>query len=198
MAHELIEAIIASDEKHARWLNTLSYLENCGARKIAACEHPIHVRKEMLQHAYEEFRHAYFLKQQISKLNTPYLETYQSEHLLGGTTSLRYLDKLELQICCLLKHKHRYTNSQIKIEAYAWITYAIEKQAAVLYPIYQAVLKKSGSPVSVRSILLDEERHLTEMEDTLSAFHHHEEIAAEIEEINTALYAQWQARLQAV
>ena len=52
---------------HAKWLNTLSFLENCGARKIAACEHPTLVKEEMLKHAAEEFRHAHHLKRQIDK-----------------------------------------------------------------------------------------------------------------------------------
>ena len=48
---QLIITIIAAPELHAKWLNTLSYLENCGARKIAACEHPTLVKEEMLKHA---------------------------------------------------------------------------------------------------------------------------------------------------
>jgi hypothetical protein len=33
----ILNVIVACNELHAKWLNTLSYLENCGARKIAAC-----------------------------------------------------------------------------------------------------------------------------------------------------------------
>ena len=40
----ILNRIVASNELHAKWLNTLSYLENCGARKIAACEHPTLVK----------------------------------------------------------------------------------------------------------------------------------------------------------
>ena len=36
----ILPHLIAAPSLHAKWLNTLSYLENCGARKIAACEHP--------------------------------------------------------------------------------------------------------------------------------------------------------------
>ena len=54
---QLLDAIIPSPDLHAAWLNTLSYLENSGARLIAACEHPTGVKEEMLKHAAEEFRH---------------------------------------------------------------------------------------------------------------------------------------------
>lgn len=66
---QLLNTIIASDELHAKWLNTLSFLENCGARKIAACEHPTLVKEEMLKHAAEEFRHALHLKRQIGRIS---------------------------------------------------------------------------------------------------------------------------------
>ncbi|MGZ3633296.1 MAG: hypothetical protein ACXU9U_03630 [Parachlamydiaceae bacterium] len=73
---ELISTILANDYLHAKWINTLSYLENCGARMIAACEHPTLVKEEMLKHAAEEFRHAHHLKRQLAKLSVDPFETY--------------------------------------------------------------------------------------------------------------------------
>src|SRR5271170_3629580 len=84
----LLTAIVASDELHAKWLNTLSFLENCGARKISACEHPTLVKEEMLKHAAEEFRHAHHLKKQIAKIPGGItIEDYTLSSLLGGTTT---------------------------------------------------------------------------------------------------------------
>ena len=37
---QLIASIVADKQQHARWLNTLSLMENTGARKISASEHP--------------------------------------------------------------------------------------------------------------------------------------------------------------
>lgn len=51
---EMLQTIVADPFLHAQWLNTLSYLENCGARLMAGCEHPTLVRK-MFKHAAEEF-----------------------------------------------------------------------------------------------------------------------------------------------
>ena len=67
---------IANEVMHAKWINTLSYLENCGARKIAACENPTLVKEEVLKHAAEEFRHAHYLKRQIARITAEPYPTY--------------------------------------------------------------------------------------------------------------------------
>ena len=82
----LIQNIVSDPFLHALWINTLSYLENCGARKIASCEHPTAVKEEMLKHAAEEFRHAFFLKTQLRRVGF-YFNDYSLPHLLGGLAS---------------------------------------------------------------------------------------------------------------
>jgi len=64
---DLIRKITQDDHTHARWLNTLSMMENTGAKKIKNCEHPVFVNEIILKHAAEEARHAYYLKSQIQK-----------------------------------------------------------------------------------------------------------------------------------
>ena len=39
----IFDTIIEHPEIHAKWLNTLSLMENTGAKKIKKCEHPIFV-----------------------------------------------------------------------------------------------------------------------------------------------------------
>jgi hypothetical protein len=55
----MIDKILADDRLHAKWLNTLSMLENVGARKISAYEDPRLVTEDVLKHALEESRHAW-------------------------------------------------------------------------------------------------------------------------------------------
>src|SRR6188508_2692811 len=95
----LLTHIITFPQLHAKWLNTLSYLENCGARKIAKCEHPTKVREEILKHAAEEFRHAHYLKQQIAKVAEKPVEDYSLPTLLGGYRTLHYLTALDSIVC---------------------------------------------------------------------------------------------------
>jgi hypothetical protein len=159
---QLITTIIASNDLHAKWLNTLSYLENCGARKIAACEHPTLVKEEMLKHAAEEFRHAHHLKRQIEKLDSCAMETYSPHLLLGGVSSLHYLRGLDMQTCRYLKKRGLEKNA-ITEAAYLLVTYAIEKRADELYRVYDQALRAVKSKIAVKSILLEEKEHLAEM-----------------------------------
>lgn len=159
----LLEHVIANPCLHAKWLNTLSYLENSGARKIAACEHPTLVKEEMLKHAADEFRHAHYLKKQIQRtgaiLSFP---DYSLSHILGGLHTLHYLHALDAKTCRYLK-THFPQKGQHKAAAYILVTYAIELRAQELYPGYDALLRKKGSKVTVKSIALEEEEHLREM-----------------------------------
>lgn len=192
---QLLTAIVASHEMHAKWLNTLSFLENCGARKIAACEHPTLVKEEMLKHAAEEFRHAHHLKRQIQKVSSHRIDTYSLPYMLGGTATLRYLTALDLKASRYLKMAGLSKNS-IKEAAYLLVTYAIELRAEELYPIYDDVLRKADSRVAVKSILLEEKEHLKEMTEGLkllpSGFEHAEQICA----IESSLCKAWLTKLE--
>jgi hypothetical protein len=180
----LVRQLISHPCTHAKWLNTLSYLENCGAKKIARAEHPLDVSREMLKHASEEFRHAFYLKQQISTRLGQFLPTYHQGSILGGWQTTHYLDRLEVQICRLIKNKRMI---------YPLVTYAIEVRAAKAYPLYQELLIESRSSVSVRSILLEEKGHLEEMEGLLGAFSLEKEMACQIEE---KLFKEWLYQLE--
>lgn len=166
---QIITNIVTSNELHAKWLNTLSFLENCGARKIAACEHPTLVKEEMLKHAAEEFRHAHHLKRQIQRVSTELMDTYSLSCLLGKTATLHYLTSLDIQTSRYLKNVG-LSKESIKDIAYLLVTYAIELRAEELYPIYDEILRVTRSPVRIKSILLEEKEHLAEMEEGLRKF----------------------------
>lgn len=165
---ELLEKIIDSPALHGRWLNTLSFLENCGARKIAACEHPTLVKEEMLKHAAEEFRHAHYLKRQIARVWSHPIDTYALSSMLGGVATLHYLHSLDVKTCRYLK-RAGLKPTAIKEFAYLLVTYAIELRAEEFYPLYDEALRKKGSKVTVKSILLEEKEHLREMREGLDA-----------------------------
>ena len=91
----LFQQIISKPELHARLLNTLSLMENTGARKISATEHSTNVTLIILKHAAEEHRHAYYLKKQISKISDTLCPTYSYEYLLAPASSRLYLNNLD-------------------------------------------------------------------------------------------------------
>lgn len=189
---QILKIIINKPILHIKWLNTLSYLENCGARKIAKTEHPTLVSEEMLKHAAEEFRHAYFLKMQISKLTECIPENYTLSSIFGGFISLRYLDRLELHISRYLKAKINLFDAPL---VYLLTTYAIEKRAFEMYPLYDNLLKQTDSPIRIKSILLEEKEHLQEMESALAPWDKQKQLRKMACFFELQIYNQWVKRL---
>lgn len=187
---QLLTHIIASNELHAKWLNTLSFLENCGARKIAACEHPTLVKEEMLKHAAEEFRHAHHLKRQIERVSQELMENYSQIYLLGDISTLHYLLKLDLKTSRFLKEQG-LSKTAIKEIAYLLVTYAIELRAEEFYSIYDDVLRKTRSRVTIKSILLEEKEHLNEMKESLESIPNGMEYAKIICKIENDIFNSW-------
>lgn len=182
---ELLTTIVQNPLLHARWLNTLSYLENVGARKIARCQHPTQVREEMLKHAAEEFRHALHFKRQIGKVSKP-LESYSLPSLLGGKATLHYLHSLDISICRLLKGERNVAEI-----AYLLVTYAIECRASRLYSLYDQVLRKLGSPVQFKSILLEEVEHLQEIRQAYNALPCQSEYLSQACRLENRIFEKW-------
>lgn len=168
--HHLLKKIVQEGNTHARWLNTLSFMENAGARKISKCEHPTLVSQIQLKHAAEEHRHAYYLKKQIGKINPALCKTYESTELLAPIATSQYLHSLDIKACRYLQKAFNLDKTDIKYAAYLFVTYAIEVRADELYPVYQQALTEASSKIMVKSIILEEEGHLEEMIHQLNEF----------------------------
>ena len=190
--------IIADNYLHARWLNTLSLMENTGARKISASENPLTVTYIILKHAAEEHRHAFYLKKQIEKTGAE-LPTYAPQYLLAPAQSRYYLNQLDIDVCRYLKMELKLSGGDLKFAAYLLVTYAIEVRADELYPIYQEALDESDSKINVKSIILEEEGHLEEMLNQLKNFSPDWEIhAKKAVEFESSLFATWVNALQSI
>jgi hypothetical protein len=176
---QIIDKIITVPALHSRWINTLSMMENAGAKKIKNCEDPVFVSEIILKHSAEEARHAYYLKKQIAKIPDNVCPTYESQYILAPKTSYHYLHALDIRICRYLRETHGYTGHELKYAAYLLVTYAIEVRADELYPIYQEALTANSSSVTVKSIIAEEKNHLVEMTDQLKEFSPDWEIMAE-------------------
>ncbi len=193
----LFDQIIAQPQLHARLLNTLSLMENTGARKISASEHSTNVTLIVLKHAAEEHRHAYYLKKQIGKINESYCPTYAYEYLLAPASSRLYLNKLDTEVSRYLKTTLNLSGTDLKFAAYLLVTYAIEVRADELYPVYQEALDEAKSKVNVKSIILEEEGHLEEMLKQLKDFSPQWEMHAEnAVKIESDLFNDWAISLQ--
>jgi hypothetical protein len=189
---KIVDKVIASDELHTRWLNSLSMMENTGARKISKFEHPVTTNIIVLKHAAEEARHAYFLKKLIAKIDKEACPDYSYPYLLAPIESHHYLNMLDVEACRYLKNKLGLTGRELKHGAYLLVTYSIEVRADMLYGIYQAGLSKHSSKVNVKSIIAEEEGHLAEMQRMLVDFHPKwEKLAKDVCVIENKLFNKW-------
>jgi hypothetical protein len=188
----LLPKIIADNQLHARWLNTLSLMENTGACKISASEDPLSVTYIILKHAAEEHRHAFYLKKQIEKTGKDSCPTYAAEYLIAPGYSRYYLNQLDIDVCRYLKNVLKLSGKELRFAAYLLVTYAIEVRADELYPVYQQALENAGNKVNVKSIILEEEGHLEEMLNQLKKFSPDWEVHAnKAVEFESALFSDW-------
>jgi len=189
---KVVDKIVQSDEAHAKWLNSLSMMENTGARKISKYEHPVHTNIIVLKHAAEEARHAYYLKKQISKLAKDACPDYSYPYLLAPIESYHYLQQLDVEACRYIKDNLKLEGRDLKHGAYLLVTYAIEVRADMLYGIYQDALTRYGSRVNVKSIIAEEEGHLEEMQRMLKVFHPHwKKLAEDMCAVENNLFERW-------
>jgi len=193
----VLEKIVNDNLLHSKWLNTLSYMENAGAKKISASEHKEDVTLLILKHAAEEHRHAYYLKKQLAKLDETVCKTYSNAELLAPNHTKYYLNTLDVQVCRYLKDQFKLSGYDLKFAAYLFVTYAIEVRADELYPIYQEILSTKESRVTVKSIILEEEGHLEEMLNQLREFSPDwEKHAQEIIKIEQQMFNDWMIGLE--
>lgn len=192
LLRDIVEKIVTDDSAHAKWLNSLSMMENTGARKISRYEHPVATNIIVLKHAAEEARHAYYLKKQISKLSASDCPDYSYPYLLAPVESHHYLHELDVAACRYLKNEMGLTGRDLKHGAYLLVTYAIEVRADMLYGIYQDALSRHKSKVNVKSIIKEEEGHLAEMQRMLEVFHPNwKKLAADMCAIEDKLFVRW-------
>ncbi|NDC40500.1 MAG: hypothetical protein EBZ77_02965 [Chitinophagia bacterium] len=193
---EALDKIVTNDHLHGKWLNSLSMMENTGARKISRYEHPVQVDIVVLKHAAEEARHAYYLKKQIAKLPEVHCPDYSHPYLLAPLESQQYLHMLDVEASRYLKERLGLQGRDLKHGAYLLVTYAIEVRADMLYGVYQEVLTQYESRVNVKSIIAEEEGHLAEMTSMLCNFHPNwEQLAADMVQVEDRLFQQWIAAL---
>jgi hypothetical protein len=158
---ELIGAVVADPALHARWLNTFSYLEYVGFRKIVKSQRAEVLTAAILGHACEEGRHALGLKKLAVKLGGAEFDSYASEVLRGGgglfsgpRQGLRR--GLRGPLRCRARKTH-----------YCYVTWLVERSALDVYGIYKKALADSDIARKLGGLLAEETKHLAEVEALL-------------------------------
>lgn len=148
---------------HARFLNTLSMMEHMGSRRIMITQGNATLGQETLKHMAEEARHAFFFKRQADRLAGAALE-YDDADMVVPAFARMYFKRLESFIANDVKDELDPTRL-----AYLYMSMIIEFRAVWAFSIYQSVLDGQKTSLSLKSLLAEEQGHLTEMEANIEA-----------------------------
>ena len=193
----ILEVLVSDPHLHGRWLNTLSLLEHIGSRKIIKALDSHALDETLLRHIAEETRHAHFFKTLCLRVS-PSCETYSPESLFLGDRAKHYFQSLDHEVAAYLQQERIWPDEDSRgLINYLCVTHLIEIRATQIYRVYQEVLQGCDFTISLKSVLVEEQRHLREMSE---AFHRvgfdlsgHEKALAAIE---SPLFASWTAAMQ--
>jgi hypothetical protein len=161
---DLIGAIVADPALHARWLNTFSYLEYVGFRKIVKSQRAEGLTAAILGHACEEGRHALGLKKLAIKLGGARFDFYAPEALLCGEEAEAYFQDLDK--ACDEAFAGRSEAERGKL-TYCYVTWLVERRALDVYGIYKKALGDSDIARKLGGLLAEETKHLADVEALL-------------------------------
>lgn len=168
LAHDRLDAligtIIADPALHARWVNTFSFLEYVGFRKIIKSQRAETLSTMILNHAVEEGRHALGLKKLAVRLGGPNFDSYAPECLLCGEAAERYFQ--DLDAACDEAFSDRSDSERARLGYYA-VTWLVERRALRVYEIYKKALGQSPIAGKLDGLLAEEVKHLAEVETRL-------------------------------
>jgi hypothetical protein len=178
--------IVAEPALHARWLNTFSYLEYVGFRKIVKSQRAEHLTAAILGHACEEGRHALSLKKLAVKLGGAEFDSYSPDTLLCGEEAKTYFQELDKS--CEEAFAGRAEADRARLN-YAYVTLLVERRALKVYGTYKSALGQAEIAGKLKSMLAEETKHLSDIEALLHAADpEFSARLAKFEEIEAALY----------
>lgn len=158
-----LQAITENTELHARFLNSLSYLEYRGFRKIASSQRTDQISLEVLQHASEEARHALFFKRQAIKMGGPHLDRFENDSLLAASALKNYFYAIDQHTAGLILSSPVAQQHSASQAVYHLVTWLVETRAMKIYQQYEELLRRVGFSFSLNGILREEHLHLDEM-----------------------------------
>src|SRR5258708_3332280 len=138
----ILRIVIKEPVLHAKWLNTFSYLEYIGFRKIVKSQQQENLNLATLKHAAEESRHALLLKNLAVKFGGETFKTFHPETLLCEAAAENYFQKLDT--VCGAHASSKQSSQQSSRLTYLYVTWLVELRALAIYSYYQAVLIEMG------------------------------------------------------
>ncbi len=167
-AEPILRSICSNPRAHARWLNTLALLEHIGCRKIVKALDSNALSAELLRHIAEEARHAHFFKALSLKVAPGLCPDFAPETLLSGVAARAYFQTLDQQVARRIEAIAPGPHETVL--TYLCVTTLVERRALHIYGAHQRVIESLGLPLSLRSVLAEEERHMAEMNAAFSRY----------------------------
>lgn len=162
----LIATVVADPHLHARWLNTFSFMEYIGFRKIVKSQQAEHMTAQILAHAMEEGRHALGLKKLAIKLAGPAFDSYEPETMLCSEAAEAYIQTLDRTCEAQFASAPEAERGRL---TYLYVTWLIEKRALDVYNTYKALLPQQEIVAKLEGLLLEEGRHLADVEASMKS-----------------------------
>ena len=141
--------------QHARFMNMLSLLEHIGSRKIMASRAMAVPGHDILKHLAEETRHAFFFKRAAEKLARRPMD-YSHPNTMACASARSYMGRLDAEIARVLADGSPAL-------PYLYMSLIVELRAVWTYRLYQSVLTEENTGLTLKSILAEEELHLSAM-----------------------------------
>jgi hypothetical protein len=182
----VIAAVVKDDHVHACWLNTFSFLEYIGFRKIVKSQRAEVLNRSLLMHALEEGRHALLLKKLAVKLGGHEFDFYRTETMFCPEAAKTYFQELDHQCDAKFMHLGELDRANL---VYLYVTWLIERRALDLYGCYKNALGDSDLAPKLNALLAEEVGHLRAVESGLAAKDpEHGKRSARFEALEFALY----------
>jgi hypothetical protein len=190
---DVVAKVVTDDHLHARWLNTFSFLEYIGFRKIVKSQRAEILNRSLLMHALEEGRHALLLKKLAVKLGGQAFDFYRQETMLCPDAAKTYFQELDHR--CDAKFAHLDELERAKL-VYLYVTWLIERRALDVYGRYKKVLGDSDVAPKLNALLAEEVGHLRAVEAGIAAGDsEHAARSAEFEALESDLYQDFVSAL---
>ena len=154
--HDFLRDIAKLPQIHAKFLNTLSFMEYMGSRKILKSQRAESITFELLSHTAEEIRHAQTFKKIALKMSDGKVSSYSAEHLFCGVEAATYFQTLDQTAAQRLGAPDSWAN-------YLLTTLLIEERANQIYPFYEEILAAAGYPGYLKLIVREENSHLQDI-----------------------------------
>jgi hypothetical protein len=160
----LVARVVAEPQLHARWLNTFSFLEYVGFRKIVKSQRAEALSGEVLAHALEEGRHALSLKKLAMKIGGKAFDSYKPDALLCGEAAENYFQTLDHACDEALSDQSEEVRAAL---VYLYVTWLVEIRALDVYTHYRKALAAMPGVQALDGLLAEEEQHLSRVASEL-------------------------------